>query len=142
MDARWHHVAIGVQNLDQMLYFYRDLLKFEIEWERKQYSGDGFSKVVGMPNAEAHVVMLNGHGARLELFAYREPKDGNRVAMRQCDFGIIHFTLQVTDIHAEYKRLIEQGVIFNCPPQELRTGVWATYMKDPEQNTIELVQYP
>jgi len=61
--------------------------------------------------------------------------------LRQCDFGLTHFALQVQGIHDIYQRLAAAGVRFNCPPQNLRPGVWATYLKDPEGNTVELVQY-
>ena len=61
--------------------------------------------------------------------------------MRQCDYGLIHFCLSVQKIHELYDRLTGAGVDFNCPPQKLREGVYATYLKGPEGITIELVQY-
>jgi len=96
---------------------------------------------VGMPNASAHVVMLKGYGARLELFRYHNPQGRVSEPKRQCDFGLTHFALTVKGIHDIYTRLSAAGVEFNCPPQNLRPGVWGTYMKDPEGATIELVQY-
>jgi catechol 2,3-dioxygenase-like lactoylglutathione lyase family enzyme len=61
--------------------------------------------------------------------------------LRQCDFGLTRFALQVKGIHDICQRLAAAGVRFNCPPQNLRPGAWATYLKDPEGNTVELVQY-
>ena len=58
-----------------------------------------------------------------------------------CDFGLTHFALSVKGIQKIYERLLGEGIRFNCPPQNLRPGVWATYMKDPEGVTIELVEY-
>ena len=55
--------------------------------------------------------------------------------------GILNFALQIRNIHELYNRLIKTGVKFNCPPENLRPGVWATYMRDPEGNIIELVEY-
>ena len=141
MEATWHHVAISVKDLDRALKFYRDLLGFKVDWDRDHYSGQAMSKVVGLPDADAHIVMLKGYGARVELFKYYTPAGEDCVPKRQCDFGITHFTLSVRDIHQLYERLSKAGVQFNCPPQNLRPGVWATYMKDPEGVTIELVQY-
>ena len=46
MDATWHHVAVAVKDLDRALGFYRDLLGFEVDWDRDHYSGEWFSKVV------------------------------------------------------------------------------------------------
>jgi catechol 2,3-dioxygenase-like lactoylglutathione lyase family enzyme len=141
MDALWHHVAISVRDMERALGFYRDLLGFEVDWERESYTGEMFGKVVGLQGAGARVVMLKGYGARVELFKYHTPSGEESGAKRQCDFGLTHFALTVKDIHTLYERFSRAGVHFNCPPQNLRPGVWATYMKDPEGVTIELVQY-
>lgn len=141
MEVRWHHVALAVENMDQIVHFYRDLLGFEVDWEKPHYSGDGMARVVGLEGAEARVVMLKGHGSRIELFQYKKPLGAKHTLRRQCDFGLTHLALEVKQIHEIYSRLIDAGVSFNCPPQNLRPGVWATYMKDPEGNTVELVQY-
>jgi len=141
VESTWHHVAISVKDMQKTLAFYRDLLGFEVDWDRDHYSGEMFSRVVGLPGADAHVVMLKGHGARLELFQYYTPPGEERSRKNQCDTGLTHFALAVKDIHQVYERLSAAGVHFNCPPQNLRPGVWATYMKDPEGSTIELVEY-
>lgn len=141
MEAIWHHAAIAVQDMERALKFYRDLLGFEVDWERPNYSGKEFSKVVGLENAGAHVVMLKGYGARLELFKYHHPDGAACGPKRQCDFGLTHFTFSVKNIRQIYERLSSEGVQFNCPPQNLRPGVWVTYMKDPEGVTIELAEY-
>lgn len=141
MDALWHHVAISVRDMDGALRFYRDLLGFEVDWERENYTGEMFAKVVGLEGAGARVVMLKGYGGRIELFGYHTPTGRTSGVREQCDFGLTHFALTVKSIHGLYERLSKAGVRFNCPPQNLRPGVWATYMKDPEGNTIELVEY-
>lgn len=141
MNGACHHIAIAVQEMDRELQFYRDLLGFEVDWERPNYSGKKFSKVVGMQDADAHVVMLKGYGTRIELFEYQNPKGKDCRSKRQCDFGLIHFSINVKNIKHIFENLSKKGVQFNCPPQNLRPGVWATYMKDPEGVTIELVEY-
>ena len=141
MEAAWAHTAIAVADMDRALKFYRDLLGFEVDWERTSYSGEGFANVVGMEAAAAHVVMLKGYGARLELFKYHNPGGVECGPRRQCDFGLTHFALSVKNIHKIYEKLSQAGVRFNCPPQNLRPGVWATYMQDFEGVTIELVEY-
>jgi catechol 2,3-dioxygenase-like lactoylglutathione lyase family enzyme len=141
MDATAHHVAISVADLDQALRFYRDLLGFQVDWDRDHFRGEVLSKIVGMDGAEAHVVMLKGYGLRVELFKYYTPEGKRREPQRQCDFGLTHLALSVKNIHPLYERLLKAGVHFNCPPQNVRPGVWATYMKDPEGVTLELVEY-
>ncbi|MBW2065271.1 MAG: VOC family protein [Deltaproteobacteria bacterium] len=141
MDATWHHVAMSVKDMTRTLAFYRDQLGFEVEWERDHYSGPYFSKVVGLPDADARVVMLTGYGTRIELFQYYNPETEPVAAKKQNQTGITHFALTVKNIKPLYERLSAAGVIFHCPPQNVRPGVWATYMKDPEGATIELVEY-
>ena len=141
MDATWHHVAISVKDLERSLEFYRDLLGFEVDWEKDHYSGEAFSSIAGLPDAEARLVMLKGYGTRVELFEYYTPAGKDHGPRRQCDFGITHFALSVKNIHQVYERLSQAGVQFNCPPRNPRPGVWATYMKDPDGVTIELVAY-
>jgi glyoxylase I family protein len=141
MEATWHHVAISVRDLEGALAFYRDLLGFEVDWDRDHYKGEMLSNIVGLPGADAHVVMLMGYGTRLELFQYYTPAGQGVEPKRQCDFGLTHFALTVKNIHSIYDRLCKAGVHFNCPPQSPRAGVWATYLKDPEGVTIEFVEY-
>jgi catechol 2,3-dioxygenase-like lactoylglutathione lyase family enzyme len=141
MDATFHHIAISVRNMASMVQFYCDLLGFTVDWDMDHRCGEGLSTVVGMPEAEAHMVMLKGFGMRIELFHYYQPCGSEPLSKRQCDFGLTHFALQVQGIHNIYERLVSAGVRFNSPPKNLRASVWATYMRDPEENTIELVQY-
>ena len=141
INATWHHVAISVRDIEKEIKFYRDLLGFEVEWDKDHYKGEMLSNVVGMPDADARVVMLHGYGTRIELFHYYNPKGEETAPKQMCDFGITHFALSVKDINPLYERLLNEGVHFNCPPQNLRPGVWATYMRDPEGVTIELIEY-
>lgn len=141
IEAKVHHIAVSVEDIDRALSFYRDLLGFEVDWDMDHRSGESLSKVVGLTNADARIVMLKGYCFRLELFKYYAPPGSYCEPKRQCDFGLTHFALSVKNIHQIYKRLLKDGVQFNCPPQNLRPGVWAAYMKDPEGNTIELVEY-
>ena len=141
MDDYFHHIAISVREMAPMVAFYRDLLGFTVDWDMDHRGGEGLAEVVGMPDAEAHMVMLSGFGMHIEMFHYYQPQGQAAHIVRQCDFGFTHFALQVRDIHGFYERLVGGGAEFNCPPRNLRPGVWATYMRDPEGNTIELIQY-
>lgn len=141
IEAAVHHIAISVEDIDRALSFYHDLLGFEVDWDMDHRSGDAMSRVVGLTNADARMVMLKGYGLRVELFRYYSPTGDVCGPKRQCDFGLTHFALSVKNIHQIYERLLKAGVQFNCPPQNLRSGVWATYMKDPEGVTIELIEY-
>ena len=83
MEAAWHHVAVSVKDMEKALWFYRDLLGFEVDWEREHYTGEAMAKVVGLQGADARVVMLKGYGARVELFKYITPAGEEAGAKRQ-----------------------------------------------------------
>ena len=99
MEATWHHVAISVRDMDKALRFYRDLLGFDVDWERDHYTGEAMARVVGLGGADARVVMLKGYGARVELFKYYTPAGEDGGPKRQCDFGLTHLALTVKKIH-------------------------------------------
>ncbi len=141
MDATWHHVALSVRDMAAALKFYRDLLGFEVDWDMDHRGGEIMSRVVDLPDPDVHMVMLKGYGTRIELFKYHSPCGEPAGPMRQCDFGLTHFALSVRKIHDIYERLQKSGVRFNSEPQNLRPGVWAAYLQDPEGVTIELVEY-
>ncbi len=141
MHGNWHHLALSVNDMDAAKRFYCQLLDFEVDWEKENVAGEAFSKIVSLPHAIAQIVMLRGYGVRLELFRYHNPQGSDISPKSQCDCGYTHFALSVTDIWNWYNTLSSSGVVFHCPPQNLRQGVWVTYMNDPEGNTIELVEY-
>jgi len=141
MDAKFHHVAMAVKDMDRAVKFYRDLLGFEVDWESPHHKGEAMSKIVGLPEADARITMLKGYGVRVELFHYYSPEGKDLGPRRQCDYGLTHMALRVRDLKPIHEKLAAAGVEFNCTPQNLRPGVWVTYMKDLEGNTIELVQY-
>jgi catechol 2,3-dioxygenase-like lactoylglutathione lyase family enzyme len=140
MEAQFHHVTISVQDMDKQLAFYRDTLGYELAWS-VDLGGNVVDKIVDLENTDFQVVVLRGYGAHLELIKYRNPVGQGSALKRQCDFGLTHFALRVNGIHKVYQELVQKGVAFNSPPREVRQNVRATYFRDPEGTTVELVEY-
>lgn len=134
-----HHVALGVQDFDKGLAFYRDLLGFEVV-QRSDFAGDMplADQAIGLPKVAAKMAMLKAGNAYLELWQYSHPVPEDRRA-RPCDVGYVHFALQVDGIQAEYDRLSAAGMEFAGPPVEFGTSA-AIYGKDPFGNVIELYE--
>lgn len=139
-DTAFHHVGISVRDMEKAKDFYCNTLGFSIVWEHPERTGEALQKVVGLPGALMHITMIEGYGMRIELFKYITPAGRDRGEQRQCDFGLIHIALKVKDARAIYADLAGKGVLFNSPPQDLRPGVVALYMRDPEGNTIEIME--
>jgi catechol 2,3-dioxygenase-like lactoylglutathione lyase family enzyme len=103
-------------------------------------------ELVGLPDSSAKTAMLRSNSVFVEMFEYSTPKgkpgDPDRPV---CDHGYTHFSLWVSDIHAEYARLQAAGMRFHCPPHPApdppgRGAVRSVYGRDPDGNVIELLE--
>ena len=141
LQAEFHHVAMSVKDFDKIKYFYVDILGYDVLWDSDNRGNEALSNVVGLADARMHIAMLQGYGMHIEIFYYYEPQGIPRTSTRQCDFGQTHFALSVKGLKSIYSRLLDKGVSFVSPPQNIRPGAWVAYMCDPEGNTIEMVEY-
>lgn len=136
-----HHTAISTSDIERSLRFYRDLLGFkEVFTSSWEVGTEITDRIVGLRDSSARVVMLRAGNACVELFQYAtpEPKLGD-VNRPVCDHGITHLCLQVSDIDAEYARLLAAGMRFHCPPQPAGS-LRVTYGRDPDGNVVELLE--
>lgn len=134
-----HHTAISTPDLERSLGFYRDLLGAIVVTDFEWPEGlDVADRIVGLRSSSARAVMLRLGNAMIELFEFRAPKPRTGDPERPvCDHGITHICLDVSDVDAEYDRLLGAGMRFHCPPQDLG-AVRTTYGRDPDGNVIEL----
>ncbi len=112
--------------------------------------GEWIESVVGLLGARARCVFVQpaGGGCRLELLQYLEPRGlivpENSLASTP---GIRHFALDVSDLDAEYARLVEAGVDFVSPPVtvpfRLVDGIQKRlcYCHDPDGVIVELCEH-
>ena len=134
-----HHTAISTPDLDRALGFYRDLLGATVVTDFEWPAGlDVADRIVGLRSSSARAVLLRLGNAMIELFEFRAPTPRSGDPERPvCDHGITHICLDVSDVDAEYDRLLGAGMRFHCPPQDLG-AVRTTYGRDPDGNVIEL----
>lgn len=134
-----HHVAIGVPDFEQGLAFYRDTLGLEVV-ESSEFDGklELVDRAIGLPRVTAKMAMLKAANAFIELWQYSNPEPNDRRG-RPCDYGYVHFALQVDGIESEYERLVAAGMEFAGEPVNFGTAS-AIYGKDPFGNVIELYE--
>jgi catechol 2,3-dioxygenase-like lactoylglutathione lyase family enzyme len=142
---RFDHVGFSVADLDRSIEWYTFLLE-EPPLLRRLYDVEYIRRVLGYPDAvlDAAVWELPG-GARLELLEYKHPKP-QRVDMETYNVVNWHVCLIVDDLEAEFQRLRGRAEFRDPEPVEIPWGHFAggrsCYLRDPDDITIELVQYP
>lgn len=140
-----NHVGVGVSSLERSLAFYRDLLGFNVAYERGEVTAEYMPRLVGIPGARLKIAGLDIPGLHLDLIEYIEPK-GAPTAGPPNDVGNVHIGFTVDDMWAAYTFLKENGVRFMCEPVSPTVGPnkggWAVYFVDPDGVTLEMIQKP
>jgi catechol 2,3-dioxygenase-like lactoylglutathione lyase family enzyme len=83
--------------------------------------------------------MLRIGNAYMEIFQYATPTPAPvNPARPVCDQGWTHLCLDVTDVDAEYQRMLAAGVDTHSEPQRVADGVKTLYVRDPDGNVLEM----
>ena len=134
------HTGIVVADIEASLYFYRNLLGFQVAKQMEE-AGDYIDNISSLRNVKVTTVKLTSpSGQMIELLKYHSHPAEQK--MREiCEIGISHIAFTVDDLDFEYERLKDKGIQFNSPPQ-LSTDGYAkvTFCRAPEGTLIELVE--
>jgi catechol 2,3-dioxygenase-like lactoylglutathione lyase family enzyme len=145
------HVSFTVSNADAAAAWYVEHLRFEPR--RRQRQDNAYTReFIGVPTAVLEVAILGFPGTRkgengplLELVEYAEPLSTG-VQPVPGNVGFAHLSLFVDEIHDEYRRLSEQGVVFRSQPVRITAGMneggYVCYFVDPDGNGLEFFQPP
>jgi len=134
-----HHVAIGVNDFEAALTFYRDALNFEVVQQGAFDNIAPVDQAIGLKGVKAKMAMLKGPNAFIELWEYESPQPKD-LRSRPCDYGYPHFALQVDNIQEEYDRLKAHGMQFVGDVVHFGDTSSAIYGRDPCGNIIELYE--
>lgn len=140
------HTGMTVSNVERSLTFWREVLGFELS-HRAHHSGELASEVTGVAEAEIKIAVLKGYGHKIELLEYVYPPDRSmKLERRACDVGSVHVALTVENLDAILETIAASGWKPPGRPQTLTSGPNAgkrvVYVRDPDGNTIELMQLP
>lgn len=134
------HTGIVVADLEASLYFYSDLLGFQVAKQMEE-AGDYIDNISSLRNVKVTTVkMTSPSGQMIELLKYRSHPAEQK--MREiCEIGISHIAFTVDNLDIEYERLRANGIQFNSPPQLSPDGyAKVTFCRAPEGTLIELVE--
>jgi catechol 2,3-dioxygenase-like lactoylglutathione lyase family enzyme len=127
-----HHLALNVRDLPVMKRFYVEVLGFRVEWEP---DAENVYLTSGTDNVAMHAVAAPaaGHG--------RRAVDTEHAAFQSLDHvGLLVPTPADVDAWAGY--LQDQGVVTEGPPRTHRDGARSLYVRDPENNRVQIIYHP
>ena len=141
MTLSLHHTAITTTRYSVLLEFYCRTLEGELvretTWDVGQHELDART---GLQDSAGRVALLKFGSGFFEIFEFSNPKRKPSKPPILADTGLTHFALSCDDCFAQYERLMEAGMVFNAPPWRTPAGGVFTFGKDPDGNTIELIQ--
>ncbi len=139
------HVAFNVSDMDRALDFYCNVLGLEKLYDIKipENIGDLFpgDPIVSMAGKPGIAYLKISDGALLELFYPKPSTDPDSGGPNFERVGYVHLSLLVDDISAAAKHLREQGVHLDTAITLGPDHTYQFWIKDPDGNRIELMQY-
>lgn len=137
---RFDHISFTVGEIDRSVAFYA---RFGYEPVRHlQAQGIMPTGETTSTDVEVDIVWLRRSegGPTLELVRYEDqPAERARPNSR---IGAAHLCFAVSDILESYEELRANGVEFLSAPRQDQFGTGWVYMRDPDGNTVELLQDP
>ncbi|HEX6981032.1 MAG TPA: VOC family protein [Alphaproteobacteria bacterium] len=134
-------VGIAVRDLDQMREFYTRVLGFE-EISTVQVPSDKTAASAMATDGATVVRVQTPYGERIKLLSAPSTNATERPHWLLERAGLAYLTFIVRDIAAEHRRLRAAGVqLMSDGPIENRPGLRVLFFRDPEGNTLELVEY-
>lgn len=143
------HVGIVVSNLDRSIDWWTKFLgdkPLEVKTWLAEETDDYVGRILGYPGCDMSGAFWSLPGGTvLEMLQYHEPPPGH-VDMETYNVGNTHLCLETADIHADYERMRDIAEFRSPEPVQSvfgpYKGTWLCYLRDPDDISIELVQFP
>ncbi|MFZ3169722.1 MAG: VOC family protein [Candidatus Methanoperedens sp.] len=141
MIKNFRHTGIVVSDMEGSLKFYRDLLGLKVIKDFSE-KGDYIDSILGLSGVHLRMVKLvTADGSMIELLQYLSHPNQPPIKSGICNLGCSHIAFTVDNIDEEYRRLLENGVRFNCSPYISPDGyAKVAFCHDPDGTSIELVE--
>ncbi|HYG32167.1 MAG TPA: VOC family protein, partial [Methylophilaceae bacterium] len=115
------HVALFVENLEDCLRFYVDLLGMQVEWQ---------------PDADNYYLTSGSDNLALHRSSGKAAESGQR--LDHIGF-VIRSAAEVDEWHAH---LDGNGIRILQPPKTHRDGARSFYLVDPASNLVQIIYHP
>jgi lactoylglutathione lyase len=141
--TRVHHHTFTVSDMDASLHFYRDLLGFDLIYDKLRENLPEYDQVMQLHDVKVRVALLTDptRESTIALLQFHNPKPQVR-EMSNIYVGSTALAVQTDDIDADYQRLSAAGVRFTCEPVNIvrdgRLAARLAYGFDPDGIVVEL----
>jgi catechol 2,3-dioxygenase-like lactoylglutathione lyase family enzyme len=133
--AGLRHLALNARRLDEMKYFYVDLLGFSIEWEPDP---DNIYLSSGVDNLALHRSRSGAEADQLGSSGGGQASAPSREALDH--LGLVVRAADDVDRWAAF--LESHGVVIDAKPRTHRDGARSCYFRDPDGNRIQIIHHP
>ncbi len=142
-------VGITVSDMDRAVAFYQNVLDFRKTADR-EVAGDRYEHLFGLFGMRLRVVRMQLGDESIELMQFLAPR-GRPVPQDSAsnDRWFQHVAIIVSDMDTAYAKLRRHNVAHaSSGPQRLPDwnpnagGIKAFYFRDPDDNTLEILQFP
>ena len=150
MVERIDHVNLIVEDMQAMIFFYRDVLGLRLT-KQASISGKWIENLTGFAKVEADVGYLEARaGAGVELIRYRTPEGPRPTGLGDPNTkGIRHIAFRVEDLDAVVAAMKAAGGRFLSDVQQVSAAQVdyadqrkrIVYCRDPEGNLLELCAF-
>lgn len=147
-NARYGHTNLIAREWRALARFYQDVFGCEPVPPERQYRGPELEAGTGVPGSTLEGVHLRlpGFGAdgpTLEIYSYTVTPDSTRPEVNRPGFG--HICFIVPDVEEAQREVLASGgsVVGDIVALTTTSGARVTwcYMRDPEDNIIELQRW-
>tara|TARA_B100000242_G_scaffold283005_1_gene244821 strand:- start:9457 stop:9906 length:450 start_codon:yes stop_codon:yes gene_type:complete len=135
------HVGLVVKDLEKSLYFWCDILGFNVQ-KKQEEKGEYIDSMMGLNNVDLITAKLaDSNGNVIELLYFRNYKDNNESIKFPYSIGLTHISLTVSDIDKTIDKLnklkmIKPNTIVYSPDKKVKV----VYVRSIENLLIEFVE--
>ncbi len=137
-----YHMGITVENLEESVAFYRDIvgLKELPESSNLDISGEWFDELTENPGAKLRVSHLDLAGVQLQLVEYAAA-GGERLPLKHKMIGNPHLCIDMQDIAERHAALVADGRYKVSPIVTIGdTPIRSFYVTDPNGVLVEFIE--
>jgi len=137
-----YHIGLTVENLEESVAFYRDVVGLEEipSSSDLDISGEWFDQLTENHGAKLRVSHLDLEGVQLQLVEYRAA-GGERLPLHHKMIGNPHLCINKTQINEHHAKLVADGRFKTSPIVTIgETSIRSFYVTDPNGVLVEFIE--